>query len=90
MSPLPLCVASRLQDHVNDKKKLPILIFPEGKCDSVGVQTSFVFAFVLSKIQLSERCHFISGPDVSLATAALANDKQFYVGLDRTHTTMSP
>lgn len=24
-------VVSRLKDHVNDKKKLPILIFPEGK-----------------------------------------------------------
>lgn len=23
----------RLRDHVNDKTKLPILIFPEGKCD---------------------------------------------------------
>lgn len=33
--PLPLCVASRLRDHVNDKTKLPILIFPEGKCDHV-------------------------------------------------------
>lgn len=22
----------RLRDHVNDKTKLPILIFPEGKC----------------------------------------------------------
>lgn len=35
MSPLPLCVSSRLKDHVNDKTKLPILIFPEGKCDHI-------------------------------------------------------
>lgn len=30
---LLLCLASRLKDHVNDKTKLPILIFPEGECN---------------------------------------------------------
>lgn len=29
---LTLRLLSRLKDHVNDKTKLPILIFPEGEC----------------------------------------------------------
>lgn len=71
--PLPLCVASRLKDHVNDKSKLPILIFPEGKCDHVErwsyfIRTSFMFVFVASKIRLSKCCCFSSVADGSLAT----------------------
>lgn len=64
--PLPLCVASRLKDHVNDKTKLPILIFPEGECDRVQTQSyfihgSFMFVFVASKIRPSECCVLQSG-----------------------------
>lgn len=66
-----LCVASRLKDHVNDKKKLPILIFPEGKCDRVVrwsyfSHTSLMFVFVSSKIN---ECCFSAVPDGRLATA---------------------
>lgn len=91
--PLPLCDASRLKDHVNDKTKLPILIFPEGKCDRAETQSYFFHAVSCLSLYHQHETEWVvvfsCAPSGSL-TPELWQMSSYFMSLDGAHTTLSP
>lgn len=82
------CVAYRLKDHVKDKTKLPILIFPEGECGKMELLYSCQFVFVPSKKSLSVSVVILAQGLVGSLAAELTNEQIFNVALVAAHASL--